>query len=183
MKLKDYLYAKSIWYETTYHIEVETISYLIEVEFWVSTLLIQMLSTRQASADDRSKNVTNCVKNVRIEEFHDHIWNHHEKYIEMSTYKPVIGSLIVNSVFNCLLLLRHKSYMCIYLYATYNLLSTQCLYFFVTDVSSNVFWCRIPSQLYTETALRGTVYLCWEITFCARDTRSQVRQGIGDVLS
>ena len=27
-------------------------------------------------------------------EFHDHIWNHHEKYIEISTNIPVIGSLI-----------------------------------------------------------------------------------------
>ena len=29
------------------------------------------------------KNDTNIVKNVKIVEFHDHIWNHHEKYIEI----------------------------------------------------------------------------------------------------
>ena len=27
-------------------------------------------------------------------EFHDHIWNHHDKNIEISTNIPVIGSLI-----------------------------------------------------------------------------------------
>ena len=32
-------------------------------------------------------------KNVTILEFHDHIWNHHEKYIEISTNMPGIGSV------------------------------------------------------------------------------------------
>ena len=27
-------------------------------------------------------------------EFHDHTWNHHEKYIQKSTNMPGIGSLI-----------------------------------------------------------------------------------------
>ena len=27
-------------------------------------------------------------------EFHEHIWNHHWKYIEISTNTPVIGSVI-----------------------------------------------------------------------------------------
>ena len=27
-------------------------------------------------------------------EFHDHIWNHNEKYIQISTNMPGIGSLI-----------------------------------------------------------------------------------------
>ena len=40
------------------------------------------------------KNVTHFVQNVKIEEFHNHIWNHHEKYIEISTNIPGIGSLI-----------------------------------------------------------------------------------------
>ena len=40
------------------------------------------------------KNVTNWLKNVRFAEFHDHIWNQHEKYIEISTNIPSIGSLI-----------------------------------------------------------------------------------------
>ena len=54
-----------------------------------------MLSTRQENADDdRSQNVTNLVKNDDIVELHDHIWNHHDKYIEISTNIPVIGSLI-----------------------------------------------------------------------------------------
>ena len=42
----------------------------------------------------QAKNLTKCVKNVEIVEFHDHIWNHHEKYIEISTNMPAIGSLI-----------------------------------------------------------------------------------------
>ena len=40
------------------------------------------------------KNVTNFVKNVNIVEFHDHIWNHHKKCIQISTNIPSIGSLI-----------------------------------------------------------------------------------------
>ena len=40
------------------------------------------------------KNVTNYVKNVNIVEFHDHIWNHYEKYIEIGTNMPGIGSII-----------------------------------------------------------------------------------------
>ena len=32
-------------------------------------------------------------KNVKILEFRDHIWNHHEKYIEISTNMPGIGSV------------------------------------------------------------------------------------------
>ena len=40
------------------------------------------------------KIVTNFVKNVKIVGFHDHIWNHHEKCIQISTNMPGIGSLI-----------------------------------------------------------------------------------------
>ena len=40
------------------------------------------------------KNVINLVKNVKIVEFHDHIWNQHEKCIQISTNMPDIGSLI-----------------------------------------------------------------------------------------
>ena len=42
----------------------------------------------------RVKYLTNVVKNVNILEIHDHIWNHHEKHIEISTNWPGIGSLI-----------------------------------------------------------------------------------------
>ena len=48
-----------------------------------------MLSTRQASADDRSK----IVKNLEIVEFHGHIRIHHEKCIQQSTNMPGIGLL------------------------------------------------------------------------------------------
>ena len=53
-----------------------------------------MLSTRQTSADDRSKSVTKYVTNVEIVEFHHHMWNHNEKCIQISTNMPGIGSLI-----------------------------------------------------------------------------------------
>ena len=36
----------------------------------------------------------NLERNVKIVQCHHHIWNHHEKYIEISTNIPVIGSLI-----------------------------------------------------------------------------------------
>ena len=42
----------------------------------------------------RVKNVTNFEKNVKIVEFHDHIWKNHEKCIKISTNMPVIVSLI-----------------------------------------------------------------------------------------
>ena len=51
-----------------------------------------MLSMRQASADVR--HVQNVTQNVKIVEFHYHIWNHHEKCIGISTNMNVIGSLI-----------------------------------------------------------------------------------------
>ena len=38
--------------------------------------------------------LTNFAKNVKIGEFHGHIWNHHEKCIHLSTNMPGIGSLI-----------------------------------------------------------------------------------------
>ena len=53
-----------------------------------------MLSTRQASADDKVTNVKNVVQHFKIVEFHDHIWNHREKYIQKSTNMPGIGILI-----------------------------------------------------------------------------------------
>ena len=38
--------------------------------------------------------LTNLVKNVKILEFHDHIWNNREKYIAISINMTVIGSQI-----------------------------------------------------------------------------------------
>ena len=40
------------------------------------------------------KNLTNFVKNVKIMEFYDHIQNHNEQFIQISTNMPGIGSLI-----------------------------------------------------------------------------------------
>ena len=53
-----------------------------------------MLFTRQASTDDRSKNLTKFVKYVENVEFHDHIWNHHKKCIQISANMPSIGLVI-----------------------------------------------------------------------------------------
>ena len=33
-------------------------------------------------------------KNFNIMEFYDHIWNHHEKYIQQSTNMPGFGSVV-----------------------------------------------------------------------------------------
>ena len=40
------------------------------------------------------KKLTHFVKCVNIVEFHDYIWNHHAKCIQISTKLPGIGSLI-----------------------------------------------------------------------------------------
>ena len=54
-----------------------------------------MLSTPQTSADDRSK-IEHIwfLKKIKIVEFHDHIWNHNEKCIQLSTNMPSIGLVI-----------------------------------------------------------------------------------------
>ena len=52
-----------------------------------------MLNTYHATGECRRqvKNITNLVKNVKIVEFHYHIWNHHEKCIQISTNMPGLG--------------------------------------------------------------------------------------------
>ena len=50
-----------------------------------------MLSTRVQTTGQKCNKL---CKNVRIVEFHDHIWNHCEKYIETSTNMLGIGSVI-----------------------------------------------------------------------------------------
>ena len=64
------------------------------MEFSLSTrkYIRHSLSRRRVQTTD--PNVTKFVKNVRIMEFHDHIWNHNEKRIKISTNMPGIGSLI-----------------------------------------------------------------------------------------
>ena len=51
------------------------------------------LNMRQALADDSHKMSQNCQK-LPLLEFHDHIWNHHEKFIQISTNMPGIGLVI-----------------------------------------------------------------------------------------
>ena len=60
------------------------------------SILDQKKSTFHAAGECRRqvKNVTKFVKNVRIVTFYDHIWNHNEKKIQLSTNMPGIGSLI-----------------------------------------------------------------------------------------
>ena len=46
------------------------------------------------------QNLTKFVNNVRIVEFHDHIWIHNEKRIQISTNMPGIGLQIREIAFN-----------------------------------------------------------------------------------
>ena len=54
------------------------------------------LSAFHAAGECRRQviDVTNFVKNVNIMEFHGHIWNHHEKCIQICTNMPCIGVVI-----------------------------------------------------------------------------------------
>ena len=45
-------------------------------------------------------------------EFHDHIWNHHEKWIRISTNKPGVGSLIREIVVNISEIMRKETQFC-----------------------------------------------------------------------
>ena len=56
--------------------------------------LVLTLTKRQASADDMSKMLQTFVNNVKIVEFHDHIWNHRGKCMQISTNMPGIGLVI-----------------------------------------------------------------------------------------
>ena len=54
------------------------------------------INTYRAAREGR-QHVQNCkriVQKLNIIEFHDHIWNHHEKCIQISTNMPSIGSVI-----------------------------------------------------------------------------------------
>ena len=54
----------------------------------------QVLNAFHAAGESRRqvKKLTKFVKNAETVELHDHIWNHHEKCIQISTNMPVIGS-------------------------------------------------------------------------------------------
>ena len=57
------------------------------------------------------KNLTKFVKNVEIVEFHD-IWNHYEKYIEISTNIPGIGSIIREIAIKMSINVRKQTQLC-----------------------------------------------------------------------
>ena len=74
-----------------------------------NTILLSKTNTRILSVNTyheagesrrHVQNVTKFAKNVHLLELHDHIWNHHEKCIEISTNMPGIGSLIREIDFN-----------------------------------------------------------------------------------
>ena len=54
------------------------------------------------------QNLTTFVKNVEIVEFHDHIWNHNEKCIQLSTNMPSIGLVIPEITCEMLEFLENK---------------------------------------------------------------------------
>ena len=60
-----------------------------------------------ARAEERSK-----MSNNFILEFHDHIWYHHEKWIQISTNMPGIGSLIREIRVKISENLREEKYFC-----------------------------------------------------------------------
>ena len=49
-----------------------------------------------------SKMLQKFSKNVKIVECHDYIWNHHEKYNQISTNMASIGSVILKIAFEML---------------------------------------------------------------------------------
>ena len=53
-----------------------------------------MLNTYHAAGVSRRQLQNLFFKTVNILKFHEHIWNHHGKCIQMSTNMPGIGSLI-----------------------------------------------------------------------------------------
>ena len=57
---------------------------------------IVSLNALHAAGEGRRqvKYLTKFVKNVEIVEFHDHIWNHNEKCIQISTNMPSIDSVV-----------------------------------------------------------------------------------------
>ena len=61
-----------------------------------NTDLLLPLSAFHAAGECRRqvKNLIHFVKNVKIVEFHNHIWNHHGKSIQKSTNMPSIGLVI-----------------------------------------------------------------------------------------
>ena len=52
--------------------------------FWLNTFIAEDVSRRQV------KSFTKCWKNIKILEFFDYIWNHHEKCIHIRTSMPSI---------------------------------------------------------------------------------------------
>ena len=51
-------------------------------------------AARMSRRHRQVQNFPKMLKGSKILEFHDHIWNHHEKCIQISTNMPGIGSLI-----------------------------------------------------------------------------------------
>ena len=65
-----------------------------------------MLSMRRVQTTGHKFN--KLCKNVNIVEFHDHIWNHHEKCIQQSTNMPGIGLAIPEITLEMLEFLENK---------------------------------------------------------------------------
>ena len=76
-----------------FHMETHIVYGCAEAAALLASITVYHGSSR-SSADNISKNCTKMVKKVKIVEFHDHIWNHHEKCIQISTNMPGSGSLI-----------------------------------------------------------------------------------------
>ena len=67
----------------------------LNLSYRTFTWIYQTLNAFHAAGECRwhVKNVTKFVKNVKNVEFHDHIWNHNEKCIQISTNMPRVLSI------------------------------------------------------------------------------------------
>ena len=82
-------YSKSRLKTLVFWIECWSISYHI---ININTFKVNKLNAFHAAGESRIFN--KFVKNVKIVEFRDHIWNQHKKCIQISTNMPGIGLLI-----------------------------------------------------------------------------------------
>ena len=80
----------------SYHLSI----YVNEKEIFSSAIKYYQLSVTCFSFQNHRKRVQTTgqkfntfLKNVKIFEFHDHIWNQHKKCIQISTNMPGIGSI------------------------------------------------------------------------------------------
>ena len=112
------------------------------------------------------QNVPKCSKMLRFLEFHDHIWNHHEKCIQISTSMPGIGSLIreihinISEIWESKNAFNHE--INAHLLSRYGLKVTSNCNYTYNSYYYNTQWLFTVEQTYryAQTAGRSTVERC-----------------------